>query len=138
MSNEQTHPELLAVMTTSEIAAEFGIDNATVRQAILAGYIAARKSGGTWLVRREDATQRWQNSDKPAMHTFHMAEYISKRTKKQKQYAGELAREIRDRMDILGLEHHSAHSLAKYFTIDDLIKARDLLRDDEPVQFIFD
>lgn len=47
------------VMTTSEAAAEFRVDDSTVRQAVRRGSIPARQSGSTWLVRREDAQARW-------------------------------------------------------------------------------
>lgn len=48
------------VMTTVEVAKEFGVADATVRQAIGHGFIEARQSGATWLVRRADAKKRWK------------------------------------------------------------------------------
>lgn len=47
------------MMTTAEVAETFGISDRTVREAIEKGWIKARKSGGTWLIRRQDAEQRW-------------------------------------------------------------------------------
>jgi excisionase family DNA binding protein len=47
------------MMTTSEVAETFGINDRTVREAIDKGWIKARKSGGTWLIRRQDAEARW-------------------------------------------------------------------------------
>lgn len=52
-------PALEDVMTTAEIAEEFGIADCTVRAAIKRNVIPARQSGSTWLVRREDAVARW-------------------------------------------------------------------------------
>ena len=52
-------PDLGDVMTTSEAADEFGIEQITVVKNIERGNIAARKSGGTWLIRRIDAQGRW-------------------------------------------------------------------------------
>jgi excisionase family DNA binding protein len=46
-------------MTTAEVAALYGLSDATVRQAILRGALPARKSGGTWLIRARDAKDRW-------------------------------------------------------------------------------
>lgn len=51
--------ELYAVMTSEEIAETYGIDTSTIRRACLAGWIHARKSGRSWLIRREDAEKRW-------------------------------------------------------------------------------
>lgn len=50
---------LNAVTTPGEIADEYGISDATVRQAIARDDIPARKSGGTWLITRADAEARW-------------------------------------------------------------------------------
>ncbi len=46
-------------MTVREIAEEFGVDESTVREAAKKGWIPARKSGATWLIRRHDAQARW-------------------------------------------------------------------------------
>jgi excisionase family DNA binding protein len=46
-------------MTTAEVAERYGIAAATVRQTILRGALRARKSGGTWLIRPEDADAQW-------------------------------------------------------------------------------
>lgn len=56
------------VMTTGEVAEEFGIVDATVRQAIGHRYVEGRKSGGTWLIRRADAEARWGKG--PALMSF--------------------------------------------------------------------
>ena len=48
-----------AVMTVQEIAEAFGIDDGGIRATIARGAIAARKAGGTWLIRRADAEARW-------------------------------------------------------------------------------
>jgi excisionase family DNA binding protein len=46
-------------MTVAEVAKEYGIKPVTVRRAIYDKRIAARKSGGTWLIRHADAEARW-------------------------------------------------------------------------------
>lgn len=51
--------ELAAIMTPAEIAATWGVKEDTVRDAAQHGWIAARKSGATWLIRRADAEARW-------------------------------------------------------------------------------
>lgn len=51
--------ELEDILTTSEAAKKFGIEPITVIKNIERGNIPARKSGGTWLIRRSDAEQRW-------------------------------------------------------------------------------
>ena len=51
--------QLEAIMTSKEIAEEFGIKEDTVRDAIEHGWLFARKAGGTWLIRRKDAEARW-------------------------------------------------------------------------------
>lgn len=51
--------ELNTVMTAAEAAETFELAEATVRQAINRGQIPARKSAGTWLIRREDAEKKW-------------------------------------------------------------------------------
>lgn len=48
-------------MTVSEIASEFKVTARVVRTAAARGWIAARKSGATWLIRRSDAAARWGN-----------------------------------------------------------------------------
>lgn len=50
---------LREVMTAAEVQKEFGLAEATVRQAIYRGTLPARKSGETWLVLRKDAEARW-------------------------------------------------------------------------------
>jgi excisionase family DNA binding protein len=58
------------VMTTSEVAEAYGIGNRTVREAIEKGWLKAQKSGGTWLIRRQDAEARWGHSgQQEAGHT---------------------------------------------------------------------
>lgn len=47
------------MMTTTEVAETYGISDRTVREAIEKGWINARKSGGTWLIRTQDAEKRW-------------------------------------------------------------------------------
>lgn len=60
----------------------------------------------------------------------------SYRTKKQEDFAGELGREIRDRLKALTGDSKSAHYYAKNFAIDDLISARDELRAGRVVEFV--
>lgn len=56
-----SHSDTLdAVMSAGEVAVRFGLAEPTVRQAINRGQIPARKSGGTWLVLREDAERKWK------------------------------------------------------------------------------
>ena len=57
-----TYPELDAIMTASEAAQMLGFAEATVRQAINRKSLPARKSGGTWLVRREDIETKWSDA----------------------------------------------------------------------------
>lgn len=52
---------LNAVMTAAEAAEVYGLAEVTVRQAINRRMIIARKSAGTWLIKRADAEQRWGN-----------------------------------------------------------------------------
>jgi hypothetical protein len=54
-----TPAELSEVMTAGEVVDVWGFAEATVRQAINRGQIFARKSGGTWLIRRKDAETKW-------------------------------------------------------------------------------
>lgn len=51
--------ELFELMTAAEAGETYGLAEATVRQAVNRGQIAARKSAGTWLIRRADAEARW-------------------------------------------------------------------------------
>lgn len=51
--------QLHEVMTTTEVARVYGITDHAVRDAIRNNRIQARKSAGTWLIRREDAEARW-------------------------------------------------------------------------------
>jgi uncharacterized protein (DUF433 family) len=53
-------------MTASEIAKEFGIASRVVRLTAAKGWITARKSGSTWLIRRSDAEARWGERAKEA------------------------------------------------------------------------
>ena len=50
-------------MTAPEIADEFGISAQAVREAAAHQRIPARKIGRDWVIRRQDAVQRW--GDKP-------------------------------------------------------------------------
>ena len=52
-------PDLDLVVTAAEVANEYGITTATVRQTIARGAIVARKSGSTWLMLRADAEAFW-------------------------------------------------------------------------------
>lgn len=47
------------VMTTREAEDEFGLATGTAKKAAQRGDVPARKSGGTWLIRRVDAEARW-------------------------------------------------------------------------------
>jgi excisionase family DNA binding protein len=49
----------LPIMTIAEVAEEYGLSDATIRNAIRKGWLPAHKAGGTWLVNREDAASRW-------------------------------------------------------------------------------
>ena len=51
--------ELKETVTPAEVANEFGIKEDTVRDACQNGWITARKSGSTWLMRCADAKNRW-------------------------------------------------------------------------------
>jgi excisionase family DNA binding protein len=53
------------VLTTSEVAGAYGISDRTVREAIEKGWLKAQKSGGTWLIRRQDAQARWGKPNQP-------------------------------------------------------------------------
>ena len=46
-------------MTVKEIAQEYNLDESTVREAAQKGWVPARKSGATWLIRSRDAAVRW-------------------------------------------------------------------------------
>jgi excisionase family DNA binding protein len=46
-------------MTVSEIAETYGISAQAVREACKEGWLPARKSGATWLIRHADAEDRW-------------------------------------------------------------------------------
>jgi uncharacterized protein (DUF433 family) len=46
-------------MTATQISQEFGVSTQTVREAAKAGWLSARKSGSTWLIRRAEAKARW-------------------------------------------------------------------------------
>jgi len=48
-----------ADMTVAEIAEWYEIAEPTVRIAIKKGWLLARKSGATWLIKRRDAEARW-------------------------------------------------------------------------------
>lgn len=53
-----------AVMTVQEIADEFGIHRQTVHDAMRHDWLPSRKSGGTHLIRRRDAEERWGRDGK--------------------------------------------------------------------------
>jgi len=48
-----------ADMTVAETAEQYEISEPTVRIAIKKGWLPARKSGATWLIKRRDAQARW-------------------------------------------------------------------------------
>jgi excisionase family DNA binding protein len=50
---------LFQVMTPKEIAEEYPVTTSAVYQAIRRGQVPARKSGGTWLLLREDVSNMW-------------------------------------------------------------------------------
>jgi len=58
-----------------------------------------------------------------------------KPSSKQRTYAGSLARQLRDRLSLQGVNSPSAHFLAKYFSIDDLRAAIDDIEDGVLPQF---
>jgi excisionase family DNA binding protein len=47
------------VLTAQEAATLFNLSESTIRVNIHRGNIPARKSGGTWLIRRSDAERKW-------------------------------------------------------------------------------
>lgn len=53
---------LNAVMTTSEAEEELGLAEGSIKKACQRSQLAARKSGGTWLIRRYDAYRRWKRA----------------------------------------------------------------------------
>jgi excisionase family DNA binding protein len=55
---------LSLVMTPSEVAAEYGISEASVYQAVRRGRLKSRKSGKAVLVRRIDAEELWGHKRK--------------------------------------------------------------------------
>lgn len=57
----ENEPILDSVMTSAEVCEEFGLNESTVRKAIERDTIPARKSAGTWLIRRADAEARWSD-----------------------------------------------------------------------------
>lgn len=59
LRRQQTTDTLDGVMTAAAVARTYDLSPRTVRDAIESGWIEARKSGGTWLVRRVDAEARW-------------------------------------------------------------------------------
>jgi hypothetical protein len=59
ISTKHSRARLEEVMTAAEISEEFDITDQAVRDAISRGVIAARKSGGTWLLLRSDVIARW-------------------------------------------------------------------------------
>lgn len=54
---------LKEIMTVKEVSETYGISRFTVIDAIKHGWIEARQSGGTWLLRRADAASRWGKKD---------------------------------------------------------------------------
>ena len=54
---------LTQVMTVKEIAQAFNINEKTVREAATKGWVYGRKPGSTWLIRRDDAEERWGHSN---------------------------------------------------------------------------
>ena len=46
-------------MTVREIAQVYALDESTVREAAKKGWVPARKSGATWLIRSREAEARW-------------------------------------------------------------------------------
>lgn len=51
--------KLDSVMTSAEVCEAFALSESAVRKAIERDTIPARKSAGTWLIRRADAEARW-------------------------------------------------------------------------------
>ena len=51
----------LQEMTVTEVAMDYGIKEQTIRKACKEGWVSARKSGSTWLIRRAVAHNRWGN-----------------------------------------------------------------------------
>jgi uncharacterized protein (DUF433 family) len=56
---DSTLPARDREMTASEIAVVYRLTPQAVREAAAKGWIPARKSGATWLIRRRDAESRW-------------------------------------------------------------------------------
>jgi excisionase family DNA binding protein len=51
--------ELDREMTVTEVAETYGVTAPVIREAASKGWVAARKSGSTWLIKRRDAEERW-------------------------------------------------------------------------------
>lgn len=51
--------EMTVEMTVTEIVQAYSVSAQAVRKACDEGWIPARKSGATWLIRRSDAEKRW-------------------------------------------------------------------------------
>jgi excisionase family DNA binding protein len=49
----------VAEITVEQCAFDYGIQAGTVRRSIHKGWIKARKSGKSWLIKRSDAEARW-------------------------------------------------------------------------------
>jgi excisionase family DNA binding protein len=58
---EQPEGIVWEVLTITEAADEFGISREAVEKAIRSNRLSARKSGATWLFRREDAAALWNH-----------------------------------------------------------------------------
>lgn len=51
------------VLTLAEASELYQVDATTIRVSIHKGYVAGRKSGGTWLIARADADKRWRRRE---------------------------------------------------------------------------
>lgn len=68
------------------------------------------------------------------MKSYEQADFY-RPTKRQLEFAGKLAREIRDRLIAMGETAPSAHSLSKYYTIDTLQEALSELKASRKIKF---
>lgn len=59
---ESPLPFLDREMTVTEIALAYAVTPQAIREAAARGWVPARKSGATWLIRRRDAEARWAHT----------------------------------------------------------------------------
>jgi hypothetical protein len=60
MCDELITTALEQVITAAECSQLLGVESSVIRRACERGQVAARKSGGTWLILKSDAEYRWR------------------------------------------------------------------------------